>query len=145
MIVSDKAENAFHYLMITESCEDALRRFQKDLKQAQALSIWIDAICIDQSNTQERNQQVSMMGDVYGSATTVWVWLGPGTKDSDKAFKYVQRREGYMDTFVGRLAQIAAEKINPWVKNLWPKSLAEIFNSGMSFQTSTQIEISSCR
>lgn len=37
---------------------------------------WIDAICIDQDNTAERNQQVRIMGQIYFRATTVIVWLG---------------------------------------------------------------------
>lgn len=37
----------------------------------------IDAICIDQSHTEERNHQVAMMGDIYSNATCVVVWLGP--------------------------------------------------------------------
>jgi hypothetical protein len=37
---------------------------------------WIDALCIDQSNTAERNQQVQQMGEVYSLAQTVLVWMG---------------------------------------------------------------------
>ena len=39
-------------------------------------TLWIDAICIDQQNIQERNHQVEIMGEVYGKATLVIVWLG---------------------------------------------------------------------
>jgi hypothetical protein len=38
---------------------------------------WIDAICINQSNDDERRQQVSMMGNIYRNASEVVVWLGP--------------------------------------------------------------------
>lgn len=38
--------------------------------------LWIDAICIDQTCIPERNHQVSVMGDIYRSATRVIVWLG---------------------------------------------------------------------
>jgi hypothetical protein len=37
---------------------------------------WIDALCIDQSNTAERNQQVQQMGRVYSLAQTVLIWMG---------------------------------------------------------------------
>lgn len=37
---------------------------------------WTDAICIDQSNLQERNSQVSQMYKVYSQARRVLVWLG---------------------------------------------------------------------
>jgi len=38
--------------------------------------VWIDALCIDQSNTAERNHQVGVMGRIYQKATEVLVWLG---------------------------------------------------------------------
>lgn len=38
--------------------------------------IWIDAICIDQKNTEERNQQVALMGHVYSGGTGNIVYLG---------------------------------------------------------------------
>jgi hypothetical protein len=38
---------------------------------------WIDAICINQFDTQERNHQVAMMGKIYATASQVLVWLGP--------------------------------------------------------------------
>jgi hypothetical protein len=38
--------------------------------------MWIDAISIDQMNTQERNHQVRIMGKIYSSAQKVIVWLG---------------------------------------------------------------------
>ena len=40
------------------------------------LAIWADAICIDQSNLQERAQQVQMMGSIYRAARKVCAWLG---------------------------------------------------------------------
>ena len=40
------------------------------------LAIWIDAICIDQFNHAEKNQQVRQMGKIYTAAENVVVWLG---------------------------------------------------------------------
>jgi len=37
---------------------------------------WIDAICIDQSNVEERSQQVTLMKCIYQSADLVISWLG---------------------------------------------------------------------
>lgn len=45
---------------------------------------WIDALCIDQANTPERNHQVAHMGTIYRSASRVMIWLG--TKDSTSRF-----------------------------------------------------------
>lgn len=41
--------------------------------------LWIDALCIQQDDLEERSQQVAMMGKIYRRATNVRVWLGlPG-------------------------------------------------------------------
>jgi hypothetical protein len=70
-------ENLFH----------ALHRFRSD---GVALVIWTDAICINQTNNQERNYQVARMTMIYEQATEVVVWLGPGYDDSDLAFQFMQ-------------------------------------------------------
>lgn len=50
---------------------------------------WIDAICIDQSNSSERNHQVNMMRQIYAQAHLVVVWLGPAEDFSDLAVEYI--------------------------------------------------------
>jgi len=42
--------------------------------------LWIDAICIDQTSPTERNQQVTIMGDIYKQSWRVLVWL----RDADE-------------------------------------------------------------
>jgi hypothetical protein len=39
-------------------------------------TLWADAICINQDDIQERNNQVSYMAQIYRKATMVIVWLG---------------------------------------------------------------------
>jgi hypothetical protein len=39
-------------------------------------TLWIDAICIDQSDSTEKGHQVQRMGDIFKSATEVLAWLG---------------------------------------------------------------------
>ncbi|KAK4112968.1 HET-domain-containing protein, partial [Canariomyces notabilis] len=38
--------------------------------------LWIDAICINQSDLRERNHQVQQMADVYSRAQQVIAWIG---------------------------------------------------------------------
>ncbi|KAI6912364.1 hypothetical protein D0867_06313 [Hortaea werneckii] len=59
---------------VTVNLELALKRFRH---ASDTRTVWADAICIDQSNTAEKNHQVGMMGDVYRQAEQVLVWLGP--------------------------------------------------------------------
>lgn len=53
------------------------------------VTIWIDAICINQADLDKRCEQVQPMKDIYSSAEEVLIWLGycgdrrvPGTKPS---------------------------------------------------------------
>ncbi|KAH6876276.1 heterokaryon incompatibility protein-domain-containing protein [Alternaria rosae] len=41
---------------------------------------WIDAICINQNDLNERNEQVPRMGDIYSMASRVWIWMGLPSK-----------------------------------------------------------------
>ena len=54
-------------------------------------TLWIDAICINQKNISEQNSQVSIMADIYQTATHVCVWLGPPSEDSSIALDFISR------------------------------------------------------
>jgi hypothetical protein len=65
-----------HHVEVTQNCVDALIHVRQKIGR---LSIWVDAICIDQISVQERNHQVEIMGEIYSHAHTVYVWLGKPT------------------------------------------------------------------
>lgn len=60
-------------LNVTPNLHDALLQLQRSRHSEY---LWIDAICIDHSTTEEKNHQVNMMCDVYEQASSVLVWLG---------------------------------------------------------------------
>ncbi|KAI0973457.1 heterokaryon incompatibility protein-domain-containing protein [Xylaria arbuscula] len=39
--------------------------------------LWVDALCINQADLQERSEQVLCMGELYRNADKVLIWLGP--------------------------------------------------------------------
>ncbi|KAK4442364.1 heterokaryon incompatibility protein-domain-containing protein [Podospora aff. communis PSN243] len=43
--------------------------------ETEPLTLWIDAICINQEDIDERGRQVQLMRSIYGSANAVRVWL----------------------------------------------------------------------
>ena len=43
--------------------------------------LWIDALCIDQTSTGERNHQVALMGKIFSEAGRTIIWLGNSTTD----------------------------------------------------------------
>lgn len=71
---------------ITRNCEAALFV----LRTASERRLWIDSICIDQTSKLEKNQQIPLMGEIYGKCQQVLVWLGPGTESSTAGMKYLQ-------------------------------------------------------
>ncbi|KAF2502958.1 hypothetical protein BU16DRAFT_434007, partial [Lophium mytilinum] len=42
-----------------------------------SLPLWVDAVCIDQDNLEERESQVAQMREIFTKAKAVWAWLGP--------------------------------------------------------------------
>lgn len=63
-------------LEIGRNLYEALQRIYETDDEAY---IWADAICINQNNKEDCNQQVNLMGDIYSRAKAVVVWLGnPG-------------------------------------------------------------------
>lgn len=51
---------------------------------------WIDAVCINQIDVPERNDQILRMRDIYRKATKGVVWLGPENANSDLAIEFAQ-------------------------------------------------------
>ena len=52
--------------------------------------LWVDALCINQQDIPERNEQVSRMGTLYNQAKEVIVWLGPEKDGSDIAISFIK-------------------------------------------------------
>lgn len=75
------------YVQITKNGYAALIALRKQLE---SLAIWVDAVCIDQSNTQEKQYQIPLMGDIYARATTAYIWLGDETASSARVVKYLK-------------------------------------------------------
>lgn len=61
-------------LQITDNLALALRHLRYPTERR---TMWIDAVCIDQSNLDERSEQVAIMAEIYQLAKGVIVWLGP--------------------------------------------------------------------
>lgn len=51
---------------------------QQEIPPSFSRPIWIDAICINQNDTNAKNCQVPLIGDIYSSAKVVIAWFGQG-------------------------------------------------------------------
>ncbi|KAL9041796.1 MAG: hypothetical protein Q9214_003983 [Letrouitia sp. 1 TL-2023] len=70
-------------LPIRANLDAALRSLQLP---SQARRLWVDAICINQEDIQERTRQVQYMRLIYKRATRVIVWLGLKSHGIEEAF-----------------------------------------------------------
>jgi hypothetical protein len=55
--------------------------------------LWVDAICIDQSNQKEKVTQLPMMGEIYREATRVCVYLGAADEESDYLLRVLKEHQ----------------------------------------------------
>jgi len=73
------------------------------------VSLWVDAICIDQNNVAERNEQVRFMQEIYRRAEGCIAWLGVCYDDSDlamdllKAWAIPSQQNGNMQGVLSRI------------------------------------------
>lgn len=78
-------------LKITANVDSLLRQLRRPHK---AVHLWIDAVCINQKDEDEKAYQVSRMGDIYTAAKKVHIWLGNDSiDDARRAFSVIKQAE----------------------------------------------------
>lgn len=65
---------------VTVNLWAALRRLRRPHHER---IIWVDAVCINQNDTEERSYQVALMADIYSGASHIFVWLGDSISEED--------------------------------------------------------------
>jgi hypothetical protein len=109
-----------HELLVTENLYAALSHL-RDHRLTRLL--WIDAICIDQTNHPEKEDQIQLMSKIYGLAQRVIVWLGKATDSSDLAIKEIRaagsnRRSSFSGD--GTLQHAVIKLLQrPWFERIW--------------------------
>jgi hypothetical protein len=87
-------------IAVTKNCESMLRILRK---QGTNRTIWVDAICIDQENTEERNHQVRLMATIYSNASQVVAYLGPTSElTSGSIHRVIDHLEGNFRAMLNR-------------------------------------------
>lgn len=86
-------------------------------------TIWVDAICINQNNLQEQEQQIQYMAEIYSKASRVIVWLGEAAADSDVALEEIRvaaDNESAKPLVSEPIkASILALLQRPWFERIW--------------------------
>ncbi|EDO00031.1 hypothetical protein SS1G_02890 [Sclerotinia sclerotiorum 1980 UF-70] len=68
------------FMNITHSVDSLLRHFRTE---SSARYLWVDAICLNQADNDEKSIQVSLMGDIYRQARRILVWLDDASPEDD--------------------------------------------------------------
>lgn len=71
---------------VNSSLAEALQNFRLEVPRV----VWVDGLCINQDDWEERLQQVKLMDDIYSVASTVRVWLGHADERTETAFNAIR-------------------------------------------------------
>lgn len=81
-------------LPVTPNLESFLRQVLSSLQEGKEVGyLWIDAICVDQSNIDERGHQVGCMRRIFEQSHGLIVWLGDLTEVIRRFFERVRSQK----------------------------------------------------
>ncbi|KAJ4860016.1 heterokaryon incompatibility protein (HET) domain-containing protein [Trichoderma breve] len=103
-----------------------LYAFLENYQEAgQGVDLWIDAICVNQSDLLEKNHQIPMMNLIYAAARALIIWLGEPSSDSDRAMDWINHL-GHASPYdkmpnIPNHAWQAMQSLleRPWWKRIW--------------------------
>ncbi|RDW64095.1 hypothetical protein BP5796_10597 [Coleophoma crateriformis] len=79
-----KYDSPRYILPITSNLHKALLHLRYPVLER---VIWVDAICINQNDNKEKEQQIRLMYKIFTHANCVLVWLGEEADDSDQVLE----------------------------------------------------------
>jgi hypothetical protein len=62
-----------YYVQVTSNLQSALKHIRSE---TETVAIWVDALCINQEDLEEKNLQILRMRSIYKSADEVIAWIG---------------------------------------------------------------------
>jgi hypothetical protein len=89
--VSGRAQLDGAIISISKNLEAALRSLRNLPEHNAGMTFWIDALCNNQEDAEERHKQVKRMKDICGKARTVVVWLGEEADESEAAIALISQ------------------------------------------------------
>ncbi|KAH7396766.1 heterokaryon incompatibility protein-domain-containing protein [Phaeosphaeria sp. MPI-PUGE-AT-0046c] len=107
-------------LEVTPNLYQALRHLRHP---TELRTFWIDALCVDQKNIQERNHQVAQMKQIYSQSQKLLIWLG--TSSSNLAYDLITRLAALVDN----PEQPGVFQPQPWIQSQHWKALSELLTS----------------
>lgn len=108
------------YLHVTLNLHAVLLRLRdRDIPR----TFWVDAICINQVDDQEKEYQILSMAKIYAKASRVVVWLGESADDSDLALDAIRSAGSQgsgnspkVDSIQNAILELLQR---PWFRRIW--------------------------
>ncbi|KAK5115392.1 hypothetical protein LTR85_009852 [Meristemomyces frigidus] len=118
------AQSESFYIPIRRNLEAALRQL-RDTEQPSFW--WIDALCINQDDGDEKSSQIPLMSLIYSKAVSVCVWLGSEDATSAQAIAFINKclvlddfDELVRDSFASKdWAALSDLMRRPWFNRRW--------------------------
>ncbi|OCK87639.1 HET-domain-containing protein [Cenococcum geophilum 1.58] len=84
-------------LQIGANLHKALHRIRDPVE---ARILWVDAVCINQSDLKEQGEQVKRMDGIYANARKVLIWIGEEVRDQDAedCFELIRQTNRFIAT-----------------------------------------------
>ena len=113
-------------LSITTSLDTTLRHLRWP---DSSRMLWVDAVCINQEDIEERGQQVQLMGEVYTQAQQVLAWVGEESESDVAVMELANPEESAtfaptlgnfpMGAVFRGIAAISSFIKRPWFSRVW--------------------------
>jgi hypothetical protein len=139
IIITDGTDD--RQLKVTNNLHSALLHLRdNDISRI----IWVDAVCINQSNNAEKKGQIGLMPAIYSKASRVIVWLGDSKDDGSSALEtirdaaegprnfsstqqpsetsLIQHSENASETELPTPRAVLALLRRPWFRRIWVRS-----------------------
>ncbi|KAL2679272.1 hypothetical protein Neosp_010039 [[Neocosmospora] mangrovei] len=116
-----------HGIPVGQNLFTALQRLYED---SSIEYLWADALCINQSDDDEKSHQVPLMSQIYSRAKTVLIWLGEEISSTEKAFSFMQTSLSYALKLMDGMEadyQNGGSTI-PWMNAYMPEKIESLNN-----------------
>ncbi len=87
ILLTDVHLDGEYFLNTTQNLYEALIHFRHE---NESKAVWIDAICINQDDDEEKSYQVGRMAEIYSQAEIVLIWLGPSNQAWKRGLQLAQ-------------------------------------------------------
>ncbi|KAK6079471.1 hypothetical protein SCUP234_05640 [Seiridium cupressi] len=104
MPFSDDGVSVTACAALSSNLDSALRHLRH---KKRPIVLWVDALCINQSDVEERNHQVHQMRTIYGRAQETIAYIGDltGSNVSKPAWNFLERRVPWDALFKAEMLQ----------------------------------------